>query len=73
MTIHKILYGDVWASLSTLENNSVDCVITSPPYWSQRNYGFNGQIGLENTLDDYIARLVTIFNHLRQKLKSEGV
>ncbi len=73
MTIHKILYGDVWAGLSTLENNSVDCVITSPPYWSQRNYGFNGQIGLENTLDDYIARLITIFNYLRQKLKPEGV
>lgn len=73
MTIHKILKGDVWAGLSTLENNSIDCVITSPPYWSQRNYGFNGQIGLENTLDDYISRLVTIFNRLRQKLKPKGV
>ncbi|MFX1284230.1 MAG: DNA-methyltransferase [Promethearchaeota archaeon] len=72
MNDHQILYGDVWASLSTLEDNFVDCVITSPPYWSQRDYGFNSQIGIESTLNNYLTKLVTICNLLRQKLKPKG-
>ncbi|MHA2244747.1 MAG: DNA methyltransferase [Candidatus Hodarchaeales archaeon] len=70
---HKILCGDVWASLSTLDDNSVDCVITSPPYWSQRDYGFDGQIGTEPSLQDYFEKLVTVFHLLRQKIKLKGI
>ncbi|MFX0084495.1 MAG: DNA-methyltransferase [Candidatus Hodarchaeota archaeon] len=73
MSIHKILYGDVWACLSTLNDNSIDCAITSPPYWSQRDYGFKGQIGNEKTLEEYLEKLITIFGLLRMKLKPKGV
>ena len=72
MNDHRILYGDVWASLSTLEDDSIDCVITSPPYWSQRDYGFDGQIGSESSLNDYFTKLVTVFHLLRQKIKPNG-
>lgn len=70
---HQILYGDVWACLSTLDDDSIDCAITSPPYWSQRDYGFEGQIGCEKSLNEYIRKLLTIFNLLRSKLKPKGV
>jgi len=73
MTNHKVLCGDVWASLQTLDDNSIDCVVTSPPYWSQRDYGFAGQIGSEPQLQDYLAKLVTIFHLLRQKVKQQGI
>ncbi|MHA1967300.1 MAG: site-specific DNA-methyltransferase, partial [Candidatus Hodarchaeales archaeon] len=73
MKDHNILYGDVWACLSTIEDNSLDCAITSPPYWSQRDYGFDNQIGNEELLNDYLEKLTTIFNLLRTKLNSSGV
>ena len=72
MSDHRIIYGDVWASLSTLEDDSINCVITSPPYWSQRDYGHDGQIGNEPTLTKYLEKLITIFGLLRRKLKPEG-
>lgn len=70
---HEVLIGDVFACLNSLDNSSVDCAITSPPYWDQRDYGFKGQIGNEETLNEYISKLVTIFSLLRNKLKPEGV
>ncbi|MFX0171096.1 MAG: DNA methyltransferase [Candidatus Hodarchaeota archaeon] len=73
MNDHIVLYGDVWAGLSTIEDNSIDCVVTSPPYWSQRNYYFKGQIGNEPSLQNYFKKLVTIFRLLRKKLKFNGV
>ncbi|MDH5647838.1 MAG: site-specific DNA-methyltransferase, partial [Candidatus Heimdallarchaeota archaeon] len=70
---HFIFYGDVWASLQGLNDNSIDCVITSPPYWGQRDYEFEGQIGNEVELREYISKLVIIFGLLREKLVSEGI
>ncbi len=68
-----ILHGDVYACLEQLEDNSITVAITSPPYWKQREYGFEGQIGQENTPEEYIGRLVVVFNKLRQKMRNEGV
>lgn len=68
-----IIHGDVWAGLEFIKDNSVSVAITSPPYWKQRDYNFEGQIGQEESPEEYIGRLVTIFNKLRQKLKEEGV
>ena len=68
-----ILHGDIYASLEQLEDNSIAVVITSPPYWKQRDYGFEGQIGQENTPEEYIGRLVAIFNKLRQKIRDDGI
>lgn len=69
----SILVGDVLAQLRALPSNSVDCVVTSPPYWAVRDYGFPGQIGLEATLEEHIAALVAVFEEVRRVLKPEGV
>ena len=68
-----ILNGDVYACLNYLKDNSIAVAITSPPYWKQRDYKFEGQIGQERTVEEYIGRLVKIFNILRQKLQNKGI
>ncbi len=68
-----ILHGDVYACLDYLDNNSIAVAITSPPYWKQRDYEFKGQIGQEKTPEEYIGRLVKIYNKLRQKLRKDGI
>ncbi|MFV2014546.1 MAG: site-specific DNA-methyltransferase, partial [Candidatus Heimdallarchaeota archaeon] len=73
MSQHTVLHGDVWAGLKQIPDESVDCAITSPPYYDQRDYGFQGQIGTEKTLDEYFAKLVTIYSLLRKKLSRKGV
>ncbi|HOK22201.1 MAG TPA: site-specific DNA-methyltransferase, partial [Bacteroidales bacterium] len=68
-----ILCGDVYAGLSFLKDDSISVAITSPPYWQQRDYNFDEQIGQENTPNEYIGRLIKIFNILKTKLKDDGV
>ncbi len=72
-TNHLIFFGDISSSLTQLQNNSIDCAITSPPYWNQRDYGFNGQIGNEPTVDEYIKKLTNSFSILRSKMSDKGV
>jgi len=69
----KIIHSDVYAGLKSLPNNSIHAAITSPPYWGQRDYGFEGQIGNEEKYQDYISKLVTVFRVLRDKLVEKGV
>ncbi|MHA2331365.1 MAG: DNA-methyltransferase [Candidatus Hodarchaeales archaeon] len=69
----EILIGDVDDCLLYLEDNSIDCAVTSPPYWSQRDYEFDGQIGKEETFTDYCLRLTRAFSILRQKMTDKGV
>ncbi|MCX8027250.1 MAG: site-specific DNA-methyltransferase, partial [Thermodesulfovibrionales bacterium] len=71
--MHKIINADVYAGLYHLDDASVDVAVTSPPYWGQRDYGFQGQIGAEPTYQEYIGKLLVIFDLLRQKLKDNGV
>lgn len=73
MTKPRHLPGDCRESLPTLEAGSVDCVITSPPYWRQRDYGAAGQIGQEDSPEGYVAALVEVFGLVRRVLKREGV
>ena len=69
-----ILYnGDVLEVLKTLPDESVDCIITSPPYWGLRDYGVEGQIGLEPTLEEYFERLLAVMKELKRILKKTGV
>ncbi|HDD57450.1 MAG: hypothetical protein DRN25_03785 [Thermoplasmata archaeon] len=68
-----LISGDVYAGLDCLENNSIAVAITSPPYWKQRDYKFEGQIGQEKTPEEYIGRLVKVYRKLRQKLRGDGV
>jgi len=70
---HRILQGDALAVLKTLPSESVDCCITSPPYWGLRDYGVEGQIGLEKTPEEYVAKMVDIFREVRRVLKKEGI
>jgi DNA modification methylase len=67
-----VLLGDVRQQLSTLPNDSIQCVITSPPYWSMRDYGMAGQIGLEPTLAEYICNQVAVFEEVRRVLRPDG-
>ena len=71
MTI-KIFVGDVLAGLDLLGDESVHCVVTSPPYWGLRDYGVSGQIGLEPTLGEHIAKMVEVFREVRRVLRKDG-
>lgn len=65
-----MLLGD--ARRIPLKNETVQCVVTSPPYWAQRRYGMNGEIGLEPTPEKYIAALVELFRDVRRVLRDDG-
>ena len=70
--INRIYNVDCLEGLKWLPDNSVDCIITSPPYYGLRDYGVAGQIGLEHTPDDYIACLVRVFDEVLRIIKPEG-
>lgn len=67
-----ILQGDALTVLKSLEDESVNCCVTSPPYYNLRDYGHNEQIGLEDTPEEYIQKLVEIFREVRRVLKKDG-
>lgn len=64
--------GDAVETLRTLPAESVHCCICSPPYWGLRDYGVEGQIGLEESPDEHIARLVEVFREVRRVLRPDG-
>src|SRR5690349_15670473 len=68
-----LLEGDVSEVLPRLPDASVQCVVTSPPYWGLRDYGIRGQVGLEATLTGYLNKLTSIFGEVRRILKSDGI
>lgn len=72
MEKNKIYLGDALEVLKTFPDESIDCCITSPPYYGLRDYGVNDQIGLEDSPELFIARLVAIFAEVRRVLKEEG-
>ena len=65
-------HGDVLDRLRELPDESVQCVVTSPPYWGLRDYGVDGMIGLEPTLGEHLARLVEVFREVRRVLRDDG-
>lgn len=69
---NQIICGDALEVLKTLPDASVNCCVTSPPYYGLRDYGVDGQIGLETEVADYILRLVEIFREVRRVLKDDG-
>lgn len=71
--MYKILQGDCLETLKTLPNESVQCCVTSPPYYGLRDYGVDGQIGLEETPEIYVNKLVEVFREVRRVLKDDGV
>lgn len=70
----ELHYGvDALIALKTMLDESVHCVVTSPPYWGLRNYGVNGQIGLEKTPEEYVVKLVEVFREVRRVLRKDGI
>ena len=67
------MLGDCAQTLKEIPDNSVQCCVTSPPYFGLRDYGHDDQIGLEKTPEEYIAKLVNIFREVRRVLKDDGV
>ena len=68
----KIICGDVVEELKKFPDESIDCVITSPPYWGVRDYGVEGQIGLEVDVDEYIGKMLEVFSQIKRVLKKAG-
>ena len=68
----RILVGDCLERLRTLPDESVHCVVTSPPYWGLRDYGVAGAIGLEPTLQEHLETIVTVFREVRRVLRKDG-
>jgi len=69
--VNTILNCDVLEGLKQMPDNSVHCCITSPPYWGLRDYGVEGQIGLESTPEEYVAKMVQVFREVRRVLRNE--
>lgn len=72
MELNKIYQGHCLDVLKTLPSQSVNTVVTSPPYWGLRDYGMSGQIGLENSIEEYVAALVDVFQEVKRVLKDDG-
>lgn len=68
----EIIVGDALDELRKMPGDSVQCCVTSPPYWGLRDYGVAGQIGLEPTMSEYVARIVEVFTEVRRVLREDG-
>jgi len=72
MEVNKIIRGDALEVLKTLPSESIDCLVTSPPYWALRDYKIKGQVGLESDFNEYIKKLCDIFDEGKRVLKKTG-
>jgi DNA modification methylase len=72
METNKILQGDALEVLKTLPSESINCCVTSPPYWALRDYGVEGQLGLEKDFNEYINKLCDIFDEVKRVLRKDG-
>jgi DNA modification methylase len=66
------MVGDCRETMATLPADSVQCCVTSPPYWGLRDYGHDGQLGLEQTPEEYVACMVDVFREVRRVLRPDG-
>lgn len=71
-TIPNVLVGDVIEKLKEIPDNSINLIVTSPPYWGQRDYGNSEQIGNEKTPEEYISRMLEVAEELKRVLTDDG-
>src|SRR3989344_3669064 len=71
-TNHKIVFGDSAKVLKHFPDNTFQLMVTSPPYWNVRNYGHEKQIGLKDTLQEYLSRLNGVWKEVVRTLMSDG-
>ncbi len=69
---NEIICGKAGEVLKTLPDESVNCCISSPPYWALRDYGVDGQLGLEKTFEEYIDKLCSIYDEVKRVLRKDG-
>jgi DNA modification methylase len=72
LEIDRIYCIDCLEGLRQVDAESVDCVVTSPPYWGLRDYGIDGQFGLEKTPEEYVQKMVLVFREVKRVLKKTG-
>jgi len=72
MDENKIICGDCLEVMKDFPDSSVDLVVTSPPYWAMRNYGIDGQLGQEETFEEYIEKLILITGEIKRVLHKKG-
>ena len=70
--LNRIYQGDVLDVLRGWPDGFVQCVVTSPPYWGLRDYGVEGQLGLEKTPEEYTEKMVEIFREVKRVLRDDG-
>lgn len=70
--MNQIIQGDTLEVLKTLPDESIDMTITSPPYWGLRDYGIEGQLGLEPDFNDFLKKLWAIYDEIKRVLKKDG-
>lgn len=69
---YQLLLGDAYEQLRRMKSRSVQCIVTSPPFWALRDYGVKGQLGQESTPNEYVSKLVAIFSETKRVLKDNG-
>jgi len=69
---YEIKVGSVFDKIKEIGDESIDCVVTSPPYFNLRDYGKENQIGTEKSLDEYIKNMVSVFEEVKRVLKPTG-
>ncbi len=70
--LNQIICGDALTILKTLPDQMVNCCVTSPPYWGLRDYNIKGQLGLEPTVEEYITKIVEVFQEVKRVLQNNG-
>jgi DNA modification methylase len=70
--MNNILEGNVLDRLKDIDEKSIQCVVTSPPYWGLRDYGENEQLGLEETPEEYVENMVKVFHEVKKVLRDDG-
>jgi DNA modification methylase len=72
LALNRTVIGDCREALRELPAETFHCCVTSPPYWGLRDYGVEGQLGLEATHEEYVARMVEVFREVRRVLRNDG-
>ena len=72
MIMENLIQGNVFDKLKDIEKESIQCVVTSPPYWGLRDYGEDEQLGLEETPEEFVDNLVKMFREVKRVLREDG-
>jgi len=68
----QLYQGDALETLKQMKDESINCCVTSPPYWGLRDYGCDGQMGLESSPDEYVSKMVEVFREVKRVLRKDG-